>query len=51
MGTNTKTATAEYKEAAEGAAREKGLVGEALGEIDDISRGMKERTHDDKKLP
>lgn len=46
-----KSAVDEHKHAAEQIDRAKALVGEALGEIDDISRGMKISIHDGKKLP
>ena len=40
-----------HLDAAEQINRARGLVGQALGEIDDVSRGMKETMHDGKKLP
>ena len=40
-----------HKHAAEKIDRARGLVGQALGEIDDISREMKESMRDGKKLP
>jgi hypothetical protein len=52
MGTeHTTTAAKEHKKAAEQNDRARGLVGQALGEIDDISRGMKESMPDKKRLP
>jgi len=46
-----KNAAEAHKQAAAQLDRARGLVGQALGEIDDISRGMKETMHDGKKLP
>jgi hypothetical protein len=40
-----------HTHAAEQIDRARGLVGQALGEIDDVSRGMKESMHDGNKLP
>jgi hypothetical protein len=40
-----------HTHAAEQIDRARGLVGQALGEIDDVSRGMKEIMHDGNKLP
>ena len=48
MGTG-KAAAQEHAQAAEQVDLAKGLVGQALGEIEDISRGMKETTKDGKK--
>jgi hypothetical protein len=47
MGTEN-TAAQEHEQAAEQVDRARGLVGQALGEIEDISRGMKETTKDGK---
>jgi hypothetical protein len=45
----TEKATAqEHEQAAEQVDRARALVGQALGEIEDISRGMKETTKDGK---
>jgi hypothetical protein len=41
----------EHAQAAGQIDRARGLMGQALGEIDDVSRGMKETMHDGKKLP
>ena len=49
MGTEN-TAAQEHEQAAEQVDRARGLVGQALGEIEDISRGMKETTKDGKKI-
>jgi hypothetical protein len=43
MGTE-KTAAQEHEQAAKQVDRARGLVGQALGQIEDISRGMKETT-------
>ena len=48
---HAKSAVDEHKQAAGQIDRARGLVGQALSEIDDVSRGMKESMHDDKKLP
>jgi hypothetical protein len=41
----------EHTQAAGQLDRARGLVGQALSEIDDVSRGMKDTMHDGKKLP
>ena len=46
---NKNTAAQEHEQAAEQIDRARGLAGQALGEIDDISRGMRETTKDGKK--
>jgi len=48
---HAKTSADEHEQAAEQVERARGVVGQALGEIQDISRGMKESMHDGKKLP
>ena len=50
MGTE-KTAADAHQQAAEQVERAKGLVGQALGQIEEISRGRKNETHDGKAMP
>jgi hypothetical protein len=51
VGAEDRIADHEHAQAAVQIDRARGLVGQALGEIDDVSRGMKETMHDGKKLP